>query len=204
MVEIGANHAEIQPNLLGHLIQESISCRARCTKERYGIFLPCLDHSPIIPPFPSPLRAVHPFEIRGLPAAAHELRRLETQVEAQRVAQRDHRVRGGRLRVLELSDNSIDAVPPGVADLRHLRVLRLDGNRLTAVPPALSRLSPHLRRCSLHGNNIIGTLGTLGALANQEMRIGDDDDGASDDGDSNDDSADSDGDDDDDDDAKPP
>ena len=107
-----------------------------------------------------------------------------------------------RLRVLELSDNSIDAVPPGVADLRHLRVLRLDGNRLTAVPPALSRLSPQLRRCSLHGNNIIGTLGTLGALANQEMRIGDDDDGASDDGDSNDDSADSDGDDDDD--AKPP
>ena len=39
---------------------------------------------------------------------------------------------------------------------------------------ALGRLAGRLRRCSLHGNNIVGSLGALGALATASM--GDDDD----------------------------
>ncbi|KAH8045447.1 hypothetical protein JL722_14235 [Aureococcus anophagefferens] len=78
------------------------------------------------------------------------------------------------LAVLELADNAIAAVPPALGDLAGLRVLRLDGNLLTAIPPALGKLAGTLRRCSLHGNNIVGSLGALGALATASM--GDDDD----------------------------
>jgi len=42
---------------------------------------------------------------------------------------------------------------------------------------ALGRLAGRLRRCSLHGNNIVGSLGALGALATASK--GDDADAAS-------------------------